>query len=340
MPATIKDVAQKAHVSTATVSLVIHNHKRISPATKRKVLKAISDLNYRPSPLARGLVMRQTNNIGFILTDDHFLRTEPFYTHIFLGTEFEARDHDYYILLNSISNNFKDCDNLPRFVLERNVDGIIIAGKVPDAVISCIARYNIPLVFVDYYPAEGDYSAVLIDNESGGLKATTHLITNGHKKIAFIGGDINHPSIRDRFQGYRMALNNSGLTLNDRLVIMSETATDRQSGAHATAELLARKEKFSAVFACNDAMAVGAMQVFREKGYKIPEDISIIGFDDVMSDLLTDPPLSSMRVPKVELGIESMRLMTDILKKKTSKIRKILVSVELVERQSVRSLTD
>jgi len=336
MPATIKDVARKAKVSTATVSLVLHNHKRISPATRRRVLKAVSDLNYRPSHAARGLVMRQTNNIGFVLTDDHFLRTEPFYTHIFLGTEFEARDHDYYILLNSIPNNFEACDHLPRFILERNIDGIIVAGKVPDAFINCVHAFNLPIVFVDYYPQRGDYNAVLLDNVAGGEKATEYLVSNGHEKIGFIGGDMNHPSIRDRFQGYKIALTNAGIKLDERLVITAESATIRQSGVHAAAELLKRRQTFSAVFACNDAMAMGAMQVFREKGYKLPDDISVIGFDDVTDDLMSEPPLSSMRVPKIELGIESMRLVMELLKKRTTKPRKILVPVELVERCSVK----
>jgi LacI family transcriptional regulator len=338
MPATIKDVARKANVSIATVSLVLHNHQRISPTTRRRVLKAISDLNYHPSHQARGLVMRQTNNIGFLLTNDHFLRTEPFYTHIFLGTEFEARDHDYYILLNSIPSNFNACDHLPRFILERNVDGVIIAGKVPDELVACMETFDLPVVFVDYYPQKRDYCAVLIDNVAGGEKATTYLIERGHRRIGFIGGDMNHPSLRDRYQGFEIALNNAGIAVDDDLVITSETATNRQSGAHAAMELLRRKKDFSAVFACNDAMAMGAMQAFRDSGLRIPEDRSIIGFDDVTADMLTDPPLSSMRVPKIELGVESLRLILELLKNKTARPRKILVPVELIERQSVDRL--
>ena len=136
MSPTIKDVAQKAGVSIATVSLVINGNARITPETKKKVLKAIKELDYHPSRSARGLVSNSTNNIGFILTDDHFLKTEPFYTRIFLGTEFAARHKEYYILLTTIDSNFKEQDPLPRFILERSVDGVIIAGKVPQLFIS------------------------------------------------------------------------------------------------------------------------------------------------------------------------------------------------------------
>ena len=157
---TIKDVAKTANVSTATVSLVINNHKRISPETRIKVNKAIQELNYHPFRSARGLVSQKTGNIGFILTEDHFLRSEPFYTRIFLGTEFAARENEFYILLTTIPSNFKAGVRLPRFVLERNVDGIIIAGKVPDYLIKSLEKYNLPLVFIDYYPENNKYSNV------------------------------------------------------------------------------------------------------------------------------------------------------------------------------------
>lgn len=334
MPPTIKDVAKKANVSTATVSLVIHNHKRISQNTKRKVLKTISELQYRPSRVARGLVLKQTRNIGFLLTHDHFLRTEPFYTHIFLGTEFEARDHEYYILLNTISNKPEECDSLPRFVLENNVDGIIIAGKVPIEIVNCLENYNYPLVFVDYYPSNGEHSAVLIDNVNGAIQATEHLIKYGHQHIGFIGGDISHPSISDRLQGYKLALGKNRMQFEDRFAVTTESSTSRADGYHAMSQLLQNSPEITAVFASNDAMAIGAMQYIKEHGKKIPDDISIIGFDDVNADLLTDPPLSSMRVPKIELGTESMRLMIEILKNNITKTKKILIPVKLIARES------
>ena len=186
MTITIKDVAKKANVSTATVSLVIHKHKRITETTRKKVLKTIDELDYRPSKVARGLVLQQTHNIGFLLTSDHFLRTEPFYTHIFLGAEFEARDHEYYVLLNTIPEQYNEKDCIPRFVKEKNVDGIIIAGKVPGQVIECLEASGIPLVFADYYPEQGNYSTVLIDNTRGGELVANHFIGLGHEKIGFI----------------------------------------------------------------------------------------------------------------------------------------------------------
>ena len=338
MTITIKDVAKKANVSIATVSLALHDNKRISPTTKKKVMKVVNDLNYRPSRIARGLVMKQTQNIGFLLTDDHFLRTEPFYTHIFLGSEFEARDHNYYVLLNTIPNKFNECDHLPRFILEKNVDGVIIAGKVPPEMVTCMEVYKIPIVFVDFYPPSGDYSAVLIDNIQGGEKATEHLISYGHKHIGFLGGDMVHPSIRDRFQGYKNALDKFKIAFNSKYIVTRESTTNRKCGYHGAEILLKTNKNITAIFACNDAMALGAMQYIRESGKKIPADISIIGFDDVLEDLSHDPPLSSIRVPKVEMGIEGVHLLMDYISVKRPK--KVLIPVELIARNSVLKINN
>ena len=335
---TIKDVAKTANVSTATVSLVINNHKRISPETRVKVNKAIQELNYHPFRSARGLVSQKTGNIGFILTEDHFLRSEPFYTRIFLGTEFAARENEFYILLTTIPSNFKAGVRLPRFVLERNVDGIIIAGKVPDYLIKSLEKYNLPLVFIDYYPENNKYSNVLIDNVSGGKKAVQYLIDSGHKKISFIAGDIQHPSIKDRFLGYKMAMEEKGLTYDNTYFVIDEENPARENGYNAAKKLFGKNKKITAIFACNDAMAIGVMQYLKEKKIKIPEDISIIGFDDVEADLSLDPPLSTISVKKTDMGIEAIHLMAELLKNKMKSVKKVLVPVELISRKSTIQL--
>jgi LacI family transcriptional regulator len=240
--------------------------------------------------------------------------------------------------LNTIPNVFDECSDLPRFVFEKNVDGIIVAGKIPPEIIKCLESYSFPLVFVDYYPPKGEYSAVLIDNVDGAMQATNHLIDYGHKNIGFIGGDITHPSINDRLQGYKHALEKKGILFEPRFTVATESSTNRADGYHAMQQLLKQFPELSAVFASNDAMAIGAMQYIKEKKLRIPHDISIIGFDDVDADLYTDPPLSSIRVPKIELGLESMRLMIDLLKNKVKKSRKLLVPVELIVRESTAVL--
>ena len=268
---TIKDVAKKAEVSTATVSLVINNSSRISRETIKKVQKIIKELNYFPSRAARGLVSRKTGNIVFILTSDHFLRTEPFYTKIFLGTEFEASQNKYYILLSTINSNYKKNDPLPLFILERSVEGIILSGKIPEAFVDNLIPFNLPMVFVDYYPEKGTYPVILIDNVKGGMIATQHLIELGHKNIGFIGGDINHPSIADRLHGFKMAFKNADLNYSDYQIVTDEDYPDRHSGYSAAKKIFSRRKNITAIFACNDAMAIGAMQYLKDHNYKIPK---------------------------------------------------------------------
>jgi LacI family transcriptional regulator len=334
MPSTIKDVAKKANVSIATVSLVIHNNKRISTETKKKVKRAIKELDYHPTRSAMGLVSRTSGNIGFILTEDHFSRSEPFYTKIFLGTEFQARENEYYVLLTTIPSNSCPDSKIPRFLLEKNVDGIILAGKVPPNFIEKLKRFKIPTVFVDYFPNNGSYPTVMVDNINGGFQSTNHLISCNHNKIAFIAGDIEHPSISERFQGYKMALEKAKIPYTPSLAVVDEPHPSRECGYSAIKKLLNKTNDFTAIFACNDAMALGVLQYLKEKGVSVPGDKSLIGFDDVESDLSLDPPLTTMKVPKVEMGIEATKLMLEILRKKSNGLRKILIPTELVVRKS------
>jgi len=334
MSITIKDVANKAGVSIATVSFVINNSKHVTTETKNRVLKTIKILNYHPSKSARDLVSKKTGFIGFILTDDHFLRTEPFYTRIFLGTEFEARSDDYYILLTSVRSDFNKNDQLPRFVLNKSVDGIIIAGKIPINLIERLSDYNLPIIFIDFVPPSNGYPLILIDNIQGGVLATDHLIHLGHKNIAFIGGDIEHTSVRDRLNGYKQALEKANIPLKNNLIIVDAPYPDRQNGYNSAKRLFAKNKNVTAIFTCNDAMAIGVMHYLKDNDYVIPRDVSLIGFDDVEADLMLNPLLTTIRVPKIELGTEAFRLIVNILKNKKSIPKKILVPVELIVRES------
>ncbi len=338
MNVTIKDVAVKANVSIATVSLVINNGGRISQETRKRVLKTIKKLNYHPSRSARGLVSRKTGKIGFILTEEHFLRTEPFYTRVFLGAEFEASKKDNYILLATVNSSFKKNDPLPRFILERNYDGIVIAGWVPDALLDALLKYNMPIVIIDYIPHGQGFPSILIDNLRGGMLATEYLINNGHKNIAFLGGEISHSSIMERLQGYKLALEKADITIDDGLIITNDEYLSRQNGYKSAEKLFQQRKKVTAIFASNNATAIGVMQYLKDNGYKIPEDISLIGFDDVEADLLIDPPLTTIKVPKLEMGTEAVQLLLKMINNNSISPKKILVPVELVVRNSTKTL--
>ncbi|WP_243664824.1 LacI family DNA-binding transcriptional regulator, partial [Rhodothermus marinus] len=217
---TIRDVARAAGVSISTVSLVLNNKGNVSEATRRRVLKVARELGYVPSRAARDLSLQRTGNVGFVLREDHFTRSEPFYTYIFLGTEFEARLHNLYVLLTTIPRDYRKGEHTPRFLRERSVDGLLIAGKVSEAFLEEVRAMKLPTVLIDY-EAEG-FPAVVIDNQGGARVAVEHLIQQGHRRIAFVGADIRHPSIANRLEGYRIALARAGLPMDPALVLVDE----------------------------------------------------------------------------------------------------------------------
>lgn len=337
MGATIKDVAKRAGVSLSTVSLVINNKKNISQETINKVKQAIDELNYHPRHSARGLASKKSGNIGFILTDDHFSRAEPFYTKIFLGSEFEARKYNYYILLTTVEQKFSK-KSIPRFLLEKNVDGIILAGHVPEGLINYInSNYNIPIVYIDYLPPKGKSFAILIDNVEGAKLAVEHLIEKGHRDIAFVCGEISHPSMNSRFAGYKEALKDAGIPINDNLIVTDEFSTSDDNGYNATCKLCKNRDKFTAIFAANDAMAFGCLRCLKSKNISVSDQVAVIGFDDVDAANQIEPHLTTLRVDKEEMGAIAVKNLVEMISKDKKNYSKILVPVELVIRESTSS---
>jgi len=331
---TIRDVAKRAGLSLSTVSLVINNRGYVSPETRESVLKVVRELSYHPTRSARGLASRTSGNIGFILSEEHFSQAEPFYTRIFLGTEFEARDHNYYILLTTVGNQFDPDQSVPRFLLERNVDGVIIAGKLNEKLIAYIDSLGLPIVLVDYELKRTRHSAVLIDNWRGGTLAVEHLLSLGHRKIAFLGGDIRHPSLTDRCDAYRNALRQAGLPSDETLEITDEQETSIEAGASAAARLLSRGVRPTAIFAANDAMAIGCIRQLKSRGIRVPQDVAVVGFDDIEMSSHIEPHLTTIRVLKEEMGKVAVQRVVDSINAKTRTVVTTHVPVELIVRES------
>ncbi|NQT27293.1 LacI family DNA-binding transcriptional regulator [candidate division KSB1 bacterium] len=334
MGVTIKDVASKAGVSLSTVSLVLNKKKNVSEETRQKVMRVIEALDYHPHRIARGLASKTTGNIGFILTEDHFSRAEPFYTKVFLGTEFEARAHHYYMLLTTVNGSFRKNKHIPRFLLEKNVDGVILAGHIPAVLIEYIRKTKTPFVFVDFLPKTGAVSAVLIDNVDGARQAVSHLTQLGHNRIAFVGGDMDHPSLKVRLEGYKKALLESGISVDENLIVADEPSTAFEDGYNAMCKLLKRGVEFSGLFAGNDAMAQGCLRCMREHDVRVPDDVALVGFDDIENDLMIEPNLTTVHVDKVELGAMAIRRLVEMIKAGHFIQGKTLLPVELVVRRS------
>lgn len=332
---TIQDVAKKASLSISTVSLVLNNKSNVSDETRRKVLGAIAELGYHPHRGARGLASKFTGNIGFIVTEDHFSQVEPFYTRIFLGTELEARDLDYYVLLTTVSKRFsKESAAVPRFLLERNVDGVIIAGRVSLAFIDYITRLGLPIVLVDYALAGRRISSILIDNLSGAHAAMMHLINGGYRDIGFIGGDPSHPSMKERFETYRKTLEECGIPYRPALVDAGRETARVEDGCVSMERMLKSGAKPRAIFSANDALAIGCMRYLQSADIRVPEDIAIVGFDDIEMSSHVEPPLTTVRVFKEEMGKLAIRRLVEMCKSPSGATTIVHVPVELVVRES------
>jgi LacI family transcriptional regulator len=332
---TIRDVAKKAGMSLSTVSLVINDKENVSVETRRRVNEIISELGYHPQRSARGLASQSSGNIGFILTEDHFSHAEPFYTRIFLGAEFEARKHNYYILLTTVGLTIKATKELPRFLLEHNVDGVIIAGKISASWIDFIAERNIPLLLIDYDLPRYNLSSVGIDNRTGAKLAVAHLRRGGHTKIGFIGGDIHHPSINHRYTAYRDTLQGMGIELSSTWIDIDEPNTRMVDGYEAGKKIFSHNSnRPTAIFAANDAMALGCMKYLKEAGLKIPNDVAIVGFDNVEAGLPVEPRLTTVNVHREEMGCVAIRRMAEMIRDKSQVVTKTVTPVELVVRES------
>jgi LacI family transcriptional regulator len=332
---TIKDVAKKAGLSLSTVSLVINNKSNVSKEKRDKVKKIISDLNYHPQRSGRSLASQRSGNIGFILTEDHFSKSEPFYTHIFLGTEFEARNSNYYVLLTTVGFTVKETKEIPRFLLESNVDGVIIAGKIGASWIDYIHEMNLPLLLIDFEKNEKGVSTVLIDNFGGAKLAVEHLAQGGHKKIGFIGGDLEHPSIQERYTGYRQTITSLNLPFSEKHISIGEPETQVVSGYRAAKKIFQNKANIpTALFIANDAMAVGCIRYLKENGKRVPEDIAIVGFDNVEMSILSDPRLTTINVHREEIGSIAVKRMVEMIHERSKVKTRTVTNVELIVRES------
>lgn len=330
---TIRDVAKKAGLSLSTVSLVLNKKGYVSDANKQKILGIIKELDYHPLQSARGLASRLSGNIGFILTEDHFSQSEHFYTRIFLGTEFEARKHNYYILLTTVGKSVNKTQEIPRFLLDHNVDGVIIAGKIGASWIEYIANKHIPFLLVDYVAPR--VSNITIDNKAGAKLVVEYFLNGGHKKIGFIGGDIKHPSIHERFTEYKNVLLAAGIIPAEQWYDVDQPNTATADGYKAAQTIFTLNDnKPTAIFAANDAMAIGCMQYLKENGFRIPNDIAIVGFDNIEAGLHVEPRLTTVNVHREEMGSLAVRRIVEMVKEKSGVATQTVTPVELVVRDS------
>ena len=330
--ATIRDVARLAGVSHQTVSRVINDHRAVAEPTREKVEEAIRLLGYVPSSMARGLASNRTHTIGLVSTDI----SDYFFAQAAGGAEVEARRHGYYLLIASVEEHAEPDERAyMRLMLERRVEGLIIARpKLPISPDRLRPRNapRVPLLAIGAGPTLG-LTVVDVDNRRGGLEATSLLIDLGHRSIATICGPSVWPSAHARLEGYRHALADGGVPYEERLV-ESAPGWGLASGQKAAARLLTRGVRFTAIFAQSDLLAIGAIKELRAHGIGVPEEVSVVGYDDIPVASFVDPPLTTVHQPMTEVGKRAVSLVLHAVGKDEAEPTVDLLPVRLVIRDS------
>lgn len=328
---TIRDVAQAAGVSITTVSHTINGTRRVSEELRARVLQAMAELNYRPNVLARGLRLGQTKTIGLIIPDNSNL----FFAEMARAIEDIGYQNGYSVIL---CNSDRKTDKQRRYIqtlVEKQVDGVIFisSGETTED-LQYLIDNRIQLVVVDRDVPHVSTDIVLLDNELAGYQATRYLVELGHRRIACISGPSELTPSAQRVDGYRRALREAGLTVDPALVVAGDFQIE--SGEAGVARLLELEPRPSAVFVCNDMMAIGAIRGARYAGLRIPEELSICGFDDIALARAVYPALTTMAQPILEMA----RLATQLLMRRMKgemedgARQRVVLSARLVIRDS------
>jgi LacI family transcriptional regulator len=327
---TISDVAKRAGVSSMTVSRVINNSGYISQETRERVERAIAELEYVPNALARHLRFKQTNTIALILTDI----TNPFFTTLARGVEDVARRNGFSVFLCNTDESEAEERTYLDILLQRQADGVLLvpATGSSESVALLLAR-RVPLVILDRRISHGGVDLVRCDSEHGAYLLTRHLIELGHRRIALVSGPRAVSTAVDRANGYARALGEAGLEIDEQLMCYGEFTPE--AGYELTEQILRIVPAPTALFAANNLMAFGAFRAIRTAGLRIPQDISLVTFDDLPEQLNLEPFLTAVYQPAYELGQRAAELLLQRLASEgPPDIQEIVLPIELIVRRS------
>ena len=327
---TIEDVAQRAQVSRATVSRVLNNNSRVDETLRARVLEAVQVLGYQPNHVARRLRARSSTVIGLIISDIQ----NPYFISVIRGVEDTSyTQHMSVVLCNSDEDVAKQQLYL-QLMESEHVAGLIIvpANSHDNAGLVRLKQAGIPIILLDRIVETLQVDAVKVDNVRGAYEAVNHLIVLGHQQIGMISGFKHLTTGDERYHGYRDALNAAGLPIDDKLVRFGDFKTE--SGYRLTRELMSAPNPPQALFVANNLMTLGAMRALRELGVRIPEDIALVGFDDMPWSGELFSPLTAVSQPTYELGQEAVQLLMRRISQPNAPYRTVVLQTQLIVRES------
>ncbi|MDF2842025.1 MAG: transcriptional regulator, LacI family [Herbinix sp.] len=334
---TIKDIASIVGVSATTVSNVIHGKSgRVSAETIERINEAIDRLGYVPNMSARSLVSSSSKVIGMIshLTANtkETIVEDPFHSAFIGSIEKTLRENGYYLMLRAVEST----SDMVSFLRNWNVDGLFFTGVFEDEFYEALNDLNIPIVLIDSYVPPSKMCNIGLEDFNGGYTATRYLIDHGHRNIAFASPTIkNRGVVSERFLGYKKALAEASISFRSEIVFEQELDTETTV---ALGHELAKRNDITAVFATADILAAGIMAGIQQSGKKVPDDISVIGFDDINLCRLTSPTLTTIHQDAPYKGKLAVNFLIDLLDRNTLQEREIILPIRLVERNSVKSI--
>jgi len=333
---TLDDIARIVGVSRASVSRVINNHPNVSNAMRHRVQKVIDETNFQPNLAARSLVSRRTNLLGLVIPSSvHGLFTDPYFPRLVEGISQTCNQNGHTLSLFLFHDEQDEIALFPKVTRKGFLDGIIVQSTgLGDSFAPSTSAWNIPNIFVGRPMHDENISYIDVENRAGAYNAVTHLAQLGHQRIATLTGALNTTPGQDRLEGYRRAIKASGLELDEQLIFEGDFS--EASSFYGTKELLAQKP--DAIFAASDTMAIGVLKALREAKQRVPEDIALVGFDDLPHATITSPQLTTVRQPIREFGSKAVETLLDIINNGPEPPRRIIFSTELVIRESCGSL--
>lgn len=331
MTVTIYDVAREANVSMATVSRVVNGNPNVKPSTRKKVLETIERLGYRPNAVARGLASKKTTTVGAIIPDI----SNIFFSELARGIEDIATMYKYNIILNNSDQNKERELQLIDTMYEKQVDGILfMSDNISEEHIEQFKGESVPVVLAATYDEKKRVPSVNIDYEEAGYEATKYLIDLGNERIAFISGDEEAIINQLKYQGYIRALKESFLPINDDYILNNQYTHD--DAVQSIQKLLEMTDKPTAVFTTSDELALGVIHGTQDKGYKVPEDLEVFGFNNTRLATMVRPALTTIDQPTYDIGAVAMRLLTKLMNKEEVEESNVILPHRIVERNSTK----
>ena len=331
MKATIYDVARHARVSTATVSRFLNGSSPVATETRRHIERAIQVLGYRPNTIARSLVTKTTHTIALLLPDI----TNPFFPDLVKGVQMLADERGYTVLLCSVAGDAAREEAYLEMLSAKQVDGALLVGIVSGRqAIARFAGHGIPIVSLDRNIDYPSAPIVQVNHRKGARTATEHLLALGHRLVAHVCGPIGPRVSYERLAGYREALNEAGIVYDPRLVIAGNFT--EEAGYEGIDALVKAATPFTAVFAANDLAAIGATAALKDRGRRVPEDVSVVGFDDIRLAAYTSPALTTIRQPTYEMGRRATEILIDAIHARATprRAQQVVFDGELIVRAS------